>query len=179
MSAPTRREKMDCTRARQILHERLDGDVVDLSVDREYRTHLATCAPCSAADRDMQSIQSGLRELPLIGLPDMALERVWRGTTRKRLGRAARLSFWGLDWRGVAAAAALAAVLLGVHGVRPTHPTEAELNQAAAEARMALLLTARALRQSEETVLREVLAKEVSPALGRAPIPRAAEGGSR
>ena len=34
------------------------------------------------------------------------------------------------------------------------------------------MLTARALRQSEETVIREVLAKEVSPALGRAPIPR-------
>ena len=170
------KETMTCEQARATLHELLDGDSVDR--EQEYRDHIAACSGCREADRDLQTIQTELRALPLAALPDTALERVWRDTTRPKGRQVSRRRFRGMDWRPAAAAAALAAVLLGVHFVGPPDPSEAELNQAAVEARMVLQLTARALRQSEETVIREVLAKEVSPALGRAPIPQHAKDGS-
>jgi hypothetical protein len=49
-------------------------------------------------------------------------------------------------------------------------PTEAELAQAAEEARMVFTLTAQALRKAERTATRDVLAGEVSGALRRVPI---------
>ncbi len=179
MSEATRSRRTDCEQARATLHGLLDGDPVDGEREQEYRNHLAACSSCREADRDLQTIQSELRALPLAALPDTALERVWRGTTRPQGGPVSRRPSWSMDWRAMAAAAALAAVLLAVQLVGPPAPSEAELNQAAVEARMVLLLTARVLRQSEQTVIRELLAKEVSPALGRAPIPRRAEDGSR
>lgn len=170
MSEPTIRET-DCGRARSTLHGLLDGDAVEPRVERAYREHLAVCSSCRETDRDLRMIQGELKELPLQALPDTALERVWRRTVRAEAARPTRRRFAGLDWRAVAAAAVLAAVLLGLQSIVKPEPSEAELNQAAVEARMALLLTARALRHSERTVMREVLAKEVSPALERAPIP--------
>jgi len=181
MSEATRsRDDIGCARARATLHGFLDGDPVNRALEQQYRDHLAACSSCREADRDLQMIQGELRALPQADLPDTALERVWRRTVRPHGGRFPRRRSWGLDWRAVAAAAALAVILLGVHTLGPPEPSEAELNQAAVEARMVLLLTAKVLRQSEQTVIREVLAKEVSPALGRAPIPRRdAEDGSR
>jgi len=160
-----------CARALETLHGLLDGDAIGPTVERAYREHLAVCSTCRETDRDLRLIQGELKELSLPALPDTALERVWRRTVRAEAARPTRRRFAGLDWRAVAAAAALAAILLGLPSIVAPEPSEAELTQAAVEARMALLLTARALRHSARTVMRAVLAKEVSPALERAPIP--------
>ena len=49
-------------------------------------------------------------------------------------------------------------------------PTESELQQAAADARMVLQLTSQALRRTEKTVFQDVLTDEISEALRQAPI---------
>jgi prophage antirepressor-like protein len=52
----------------------------------------------------------------------------------------------------------------------PAGPSEAEMHQAAREARMVLHLTSRALRKTEAAAFRDVLTDEVSQALRRTPI---------
>jgi anti-sigma factor RsiW len=170
---------LSCEGAREIVHRLLDGDPVDPSREQTYRVHLAACWNCREAEADLRLIQSELRSLPARGLPDTALQRVWRQTSRRKASRPARRRSKVFDWRAAAAAAALAAVLLGVWSTRPPEPDPEELERAAVEARMVLLLTARTLRRSEETMMRKVFVEGVTPALARAPIPQRTEDGLR
>jgi len=75
---------------------------------------------------------------------------------------------WGLDWRAAAAALVLG---IGVWSLWPAAGySDAEMQQAALEARLALKLTARALHDAEEAAVQGVLKREISPAIRRLPM---------
>jgi len=140
--------RLTCAEARGLLHRRLDGDGIGPEAEGRYLEHLTGCADCREAGAGLQRVQTALRRMPAPAMPDLALERVWRQTSRPLRRRRGR----GLPgWRPAAAAAALAAVLLGFWAIRePSGPTELELQRAAAEARMVFAVTARTLRQSQQ-----------------------------
>jgi hypothetical protein len=151
-----------CAEARSALHAWLDGS----AKPADLAAHLERCPACREIEADLSLLVRELRSLPPIGFPDERLEQVWIRTTRASGRR--RLWPWGL-----AAAAVLALVAVGVGLLRenaPASPSEAELRRAAAEARYALRLTAETLRRAERAAVRDVLTREVSPALRRVPI---------
>jgi len=159
---------MTCTQAREAIHATLDVDLVDAALRERLDAHLERCADCREHAREHRRIQQGLRSLPTLELPDELLARVWAETTQAAARPAVRPRFLGL-----AAAAVLAVALVGTWLLRePVQqgPTEAELQQAAAEARMVLQLASKALLQTEKAAFQEVLTEEVSEALRRVPI---------
>jgi hypothetical protein len=115
-------------------------------------------------------VRQALRSMPLLRFPDADLEQVLNRTVRAEPRRR-------LVWRPLAAAAAVAAVLLGVFLLRGTGTgdgTEAfsrqQVEQAAAELRLVLAYTAKTVRHAERTAVGGVLVNEMSPALQRIPI---------
>jgi anti-sigma factor RsiW len=142
---------------------------MDAGSKQQLEAHLAGCAACREFASEMRVIQDGLRSLPELTLPDDVLDEVWNLTTRARRAPV-RVRRWHL---AAAAAAVLVMVLAGIwlrNGSAPTGPSEAELAQAAREARMVLELTSRALRRTERAVVRDVMTDEVSRALRRVPV---------
>jgi len=166
-----RRRGMSCERARELIHRRLDGELMDAVRRQELEDHLDSCAACRRARAELDSVQAALRALPRIPMRDEALREVWEQTSRSRPDRASRARRW-LDWRPAAAAAALALALWAAWdlGAVRTGPSPEEVARAAEETRMVLGLTARALREVRQAAVTEVLAEEVSPALRRVPI---------
>ena len=160
---------LPCSEAREAVHVSLDAELMDAALKRRLEAHLAGCTECRAFVAEMRVVQEGLRSLPELQLPDEALEEVWNRTTRAR-----RVRGFPRRWNLAAAAAAvLVVVLAGLwlrNGSAPPGPTDAELERAAAQARLVLGLTSRALQRSERAVLHDVLTDEVSPALRRVPI---------
>jgi hypothetical protein len=157
-----------CAEAREAIHLSIDADLMDAGLKRSLETHVSSCADCREFAAEMRAIQGGLRALPELRMPDEALERVWDRTTRSRHASAR-------TWRRnlAAAAAVIVIALAGLwlrNGSAPPGPTDAELEQAARDARMVLQLTSRALRRTERAAVRDVLTDEVSQALRRVPI---------
>jgi predicted anti-sigma-YlaC factor YlaD len=160
--------ELGCAGAREAIHVSLDADLMDAGLKRRLEAHVAGCASCRAFASEMRAIQEGLRNLGELRMPDDVLEEVWVRTTRSRRAPARA---WRL--RLAAAAAVLVVVMAGLwlrNGSAPTEPTDAELAQAAREARMVLQLTSRALRRAERAAVRDVLTDEVSRALRRVPV---------
>jgi predicted anti-sigma-YlaC factor YlaD len=170
-------ESIDCARARRALDDRMDGPL-DPGREADLTAHLARCAACREHEAGLLLVRSALRSLPRAPLPDEALDAVWARTIAApspRLERPAR-------WAAVAAAvlvAGLALVLVRDRGPSPTRPSQAEIAQAASEARLVLGLTARAMQRSESAATRQVLAGEVKPALDRIPIRWSDDGSDR
>lgn len=161
----------DCAAALHAIHTRLDGEFEAGSAEeRQLEQHLVSCAECREADIELRAIQEGLREFPLDAMPDVAMRDVLNRTVRSR--RRTTAQRWGLDWRLAAAAVVTVGVIGMWYGLYPpqNEHSDAELARAATEARAVLALTAQALRKTERTVTRDVLADEVSPALRRVPI---------
>jgi len=178
-----RRRGMTCDEARERIHRLLDGELMDAVRRQDLEDHLESCAGCRRARTEFGSVQSALRELPQVPLPDEALREVWEQTSRSRTARPVARGRGWLDWRPAAAAAALALALWAAWdlGHLRTEPTPQEVARAAEETRMVLGLTARALRDARQAVVRDVLADEVSPALRKVPIrwPREAKNERR
>lgn len=157
---------MKCEQAVELIHQLLDGDLMDAGDRQEMEEHLASCDGCRRADAELRTIQQSLRAMPADSLPDDVLDSVWTSTTKSGGGRVYR---WGL----AAAAAVLVVSLLGLWQFGPpgaVEPTQAELDRATEEARMVFGLTAQALRKTERAAFKSVLAEEVSPALRSVPI---------
>lgn len=157
-----------CTEAREAIHVSLDADLMDAGLKRRLEVHIASCTSCREFAAELGAIQEGLRSLPELPMPDDALEQVWDRTTRSRRASARA-------WRRnlTAAAAVIVIALAGLwlrNGSAPPGPTDAELEQAARDARMVLQLTSRALRRTEQAAVGDVLTDEVSQALRRVPI---------
>jgi len=165
----TKVERFDCAEAREAVHTTLDTELVEAGLKQCLELHLSGCSACREFAEELRAIQGGLQSLPELELPDEVLQRVWNRTTRARPVR-----FWARPRNFAAAAAAVVVLALGGLWIQreavPAGPTEAELRQAAVEARMVLQLTSRALRKTEAAAFREVLTDEVSEALRRAPI---------
>jgi hypothetical protein len=157
----------DCLRARRAIHRRLDGEPVAAPAD-----HLAGCSDCRALAVDLETIRTALRSVAARQVLDgAALEQVWARTTLAELRAAPGR---GRGRRGaLLVAAALLAAAFGLWLLRPAVPAEpsrAELERAAAQTRLVLGLTARALERTRRAAVGGVLGGEVSPALRRVPI---------
>jgi RNA polymerase sigma-70 factor (ECF subfamily) len=154
-----------CDAAREWIHQSLDAELMDAATKQRLDDHLSGCAACRERADELRAVQEGLRSLPELKLPDDALEEVWRRTTRSRRTR---------PWYLAAAAAAITVLVLGGlwlrNGPQPTGPTDAELEQAAREARLVLQFASRALHRTEQAAFRDILTDEVSTALQRVPI---------
>jgi anti-sigma factor RsiW len=164
--------RMTCDRARGVLHEVLDGDLMDADLRSMLHAHLAGCQACREFEADTRQIQSALAALPMVSLSEEALDEVWNRTSRARAGSGG-FSRRGFDWRVAAAAAVVTIGLVGTWWIgapEPVGPTELELARAATEARMVLGMTANALRKTERATVEGVLADEVAPALRSVPI---------
>jgi anti-sigma factor RsiW len=167
-----RRRGLSCESARGLIHRLLDGELMDVVRREELEDHLASCTACREARQELGAVQDALRDLPEFPMPDMALQEVWKRTTRSgpatESGRGKARSYW----RPAVAAAALALALWAAWsaGEVRSKPTPAEVARAAEETRMVLGLTARALRDAQQAAVKEVLVDEVSPALRRVPI---------
>lgn len=149
-----------CAEARERIHAVLDGDLMDAEERLALDRHLTACAACSEARRELEQIQKSLRSMSDTPLPEDAFDDVLARTSRANV--ASRLRRFGTGWRAAAAAALLAAALWSAW---PTGPDQAEIDQATAEARMVILLTAQALSRTQRVAIREGIAGEVSPAL--------------
>jgi predicted anti-sigma-YlaC factor YlaD len=173
-----------CDEARLSIQNGLDGPI-DAAERASLDLHLAECAECRAYRDGLQGVQAALRALPELTLPDDALEAVWDRTTRAEAP--SRVRVWVYGWRGLAAAAVLTGVLIGlwawvgndpiVNGgtlaetqVTPGELTEEEIELAAEQVRLVLGLTGSALRRAEHAAVDQVLGGEVAPALKRLPI---------
>jgi len=157
-----------CAAARRAIHVSLDAELMDATIRQMLDEHLKCCAACRDFAAEMQTIQEGLHSLPEIRLPDQALERVWERTVRSR-----RSALRPRLWMPAAAAALVIVALAGLwlrNGSTPQGPTEAEIEQAAQQARVVLGITSRALHRTERAAFDEVLSEEVSGALRRMPI---------
>jgi len=161
--------RFDCAGAREAVHATLDTELVEAGLKQRLELHLSGCTACREFAEELRAIQGGLQSLPELELPDEVLQRVWDRTTRAR-----RAHSWARPRNFAAAAAAVVVLVLGGLWIQrepvPAGPTEAEMRQAAGEARMVLQLTSRALRKTEVAAFRDVLTDEVSEALRRAPI---------
>ncbi len=156
---------MSCEEIRKRIHLDLDGD-------RHVAEHLASCADCRVWIDEHAAIQASLRSLPELQLPDLALQRIWKRTSRSGEGRVAPV----VRHRRLRVAAA-AIVIAGAIGVwswrRPVpsvQPSDAELQVAAQEARIALELVGDALRRTRRVAVRDVLIDEVSGTLRKVPV---------
>jgi hypothetical protein len=171
--------RIDCARVMGWVHGRLDGETLEPATSRQLEQHLASCADCRQADEELRAIQVALRGLEVEPFPPTALEAVWERTTRR-----GEPGGW-FDWRAAAAAVVLAAGLFGLwSAMRPPvpprmavvaeeRPTRQELDQARAEVRLVLNVTAAALRKSEraaKTAIDEVLERRIPDALQKVPI---------
>jgi hypothetical protein len=171
-----------CDEFRGLIHDTLDGELMEAEASRRLHVHLASCEECRGFEAGLRRIQFALRGLDNQAMPDEAFDEVLDRTVRARGG-------WSraLDWRAAAAAAIL---ILATWNFWPTatdtptdarlvadiveigndgDPTEEELRQAAAQLRMILNRTGDVLERSGQSC-RELLGDQLSPALQRLPI---------
>jgi anti-sigma factor RsiW len=163
----TRIDKLDCDRARETIQRVLDGDLMDAALRGALERHVEACESCREYRHEITEVHETLRSAPPLTMSDEACEAVRDRTTRARRARSATLVRWGLDWRAAAAALVLG---IGVWTLWPAGYSDAEVEQAALEARLALRLTARALHDAEEAAVQGVLKREISPAIRRLPM---------
>jgi anti-sigma factor RsiW len=164
----TRIDKLDCDRARETIQQILDGDLMDAALRGALERHLEACESCREYRHEITEVHETLRSAPPLTMSDEAFEAVLDRTTRARPRRGATLVRWGLDWRAAAAALVLG---IGIWSLWPAAGySDAEVKQAALEARLALRLTARALHDTEEAAVQGVLRREISPAIRRLPM---------
>ncbi len=186
----------DCRTARRTLLAREDG--AQPAATREaLERHLAACAPCRRRAVEIDQALGALRSLPpALPFPAEALESVWDRTIRAepraaappvldairsaRPPRGARVT----GWRLALAAAVLLAAVLGPYvafrareDAAPAAPQASaslgpEERRAAAELRLVLELTDRALQRSQRAAVDGVLRRGVDPALRRVPVLR-------
>ena len=157
-----------CDKAREIIHEMLDGPVPG-ERGAEVERHLDGCNTCRAFRDELALVQRGLRDLPEIAMPHDALETVWEQTVRAD-EKVVRLVPRTKRWAVLASAAVLALVaVLAVFNLR-NGPNTKEVEIARAQLEQVLGLTGSALQKTQDATVDRVFRREVSPALRRIPI---------
>ena len=75
---------MTCLEALELLHARADGDPAagfDDARAAELESHVASCADCAKAARQIQALRSALRTMPAVRAPDGFRDGVMHGVT--------------------------------------------------------------------------------------------------
>jgi anti-sigma factor RsiW len=165
---------MNCENAKEMNHRVLDGELMDAERRQIHEAHLDGCPLCRAHREELRQVQSALSMLPGVPLSDDALEDVLARTVRapRETGGTARPRWtrWGL---AAAAAAILVVGFLGgtrfVEQPQEEQYTADDVARAAEDARLALNLTAQALRTGEKKII-EGVSGRVAPALQRVPL---------
>lgn len=160
---------LDCEAARSAIQERLD-DALSRTDDGHLADHTAACESCREFEEGLGAVREGLQSLPLVPLPDEALEAVWAHAVEREEPRSVSLR-WAPAWLAAAAVLTFAIVVPWSVSRRAADARmERELARATAETRLVLAVTSRALQRVEEVAVGEVLNARVSPALERLPI---------
>jgi anti-sigma factor RsiW len=153
----------------------MDGPL-DPAREADLSAHLARCAACREHEAGLLLVRRALRALPEAPLPDEDLAQVWARTVDGPPVRLERPARWAaLTAAALVAGLAIVLIQVGTGPVEPP-PSQAEIAQAAQDARLALGLAARAMQRSEHAAVNQVLAGEVQPALSRIPIRWSEEG---
>jgi predicted anti-sigma-YlaC factor YlaD len=180
--------EFDCRRARQTVHEILDGDGPAADGTGWLDEHLTVCESCRGFDADMRALQASLQGLPALRLPDSVLDQVRRVTMGEPDRPQAKR--WRIEWRSFAAAAVLTAAAFGLWqwngredleeppstvGMIVIDPARLERDpeyarHIAEETRRVLGLTSQALRQTERAAVRGVLVDQIAGALEKVPV---------
>ena len=158
-----------CDEVCRIIEEQLDGVRFADSHERSAEEHLAECDQCRDYRDDMLAVRDRLRSLPLIPLPDDALDAVLSRTVGgDPAGQPVRYRRVGLT-RFATAAALVMGVLLPWFILNPpnTAVRESETNRAVVEAHYVLDVVAGALHRAERAALSDVLGGRLAPALQR------------
>lgn len=156
-----------CDEVRRIIEERLDGVRFADSDGRAVEEHLAECGRCRDHRDDMLAVREGLRALPLIPLPDDALDAVLSRTVGgDPAGQTVPLRRVGLTRFATAAALAMG-VLLPWFILNPPNAAvrESEVNRAVVEAHYVLDVVAGALHRAERAAVSDVLGGRIAPAM--------------
>ena len=175
MSDDTTPVRIECAKVREIMQELMDG-----SVPAERREmldeHLAGCTECREVRQGLETVRSALRSLPVVPLPDDALDEVLAKTVDAHPDDASADAWKSRVGAIVAVAASLLVVVLAVQWSRQQPDPFARtatvverapvpIEQARLEARRVLEITAVALARSEQVAFERVLGGEVSPAI--------------
>ncbi len=155
-----------CARARAAIHERRD-ETLDAAHRARLERHLASCVDCAAFGDEIDVVSEALGGLPRLRLSDAALESVLERTVRARRRRVARAGLAG----AAAAAVVLAAALILARDPSPPlseAPDAAALERARSGVELALGVSGRALRRTEEIAKRSASAR-IAPAFERVP----------
>jgi predicted anti-sigma-YlaC factor YlaD len=156
------------------MHERLDRGG-PTGTAGALDAHLRDCSSCRHLFGELAAVQSALRQLPSFELDQKSIERVLAVAADPRSASPPHRRRTGMRLVPAAAAlllAVMAGLVLRPDGVlvaRQTH-SSAELERAAAEVELVLGLTGDALRRSREAAVRDVLDRELAPALRRIPL---------
>jgi predicted anti-sigma-YlaC factor YlaD len=160
-----------CAAIRTALDEWLDlapGSAAAAEVD----AHLRHCADCREVADGLLQVRRVLREIPPAPLPRPALDLVLERTVRAQVRRPDRPAA-GFGWLAAVAATVLAlAFLPWLLRPAPEARSAAELEHAERDAARVLALAADAIHRGEHAVVRGVLLRHVSPAVGKVPLRR-------
>jgi hypothetical protein len=157
-----------CREVADRLEAFVDGDL-DLDAAAALEAHLAGCAACREQHRLAAAVRDGLRGLPELDTPEHVLAAVRRATAAERIRSSGPAPRWA--WRTAAAAALAVAAASGVlwwHGAHQPQPapTQYQVAEAAAEARLALRYVADFSRRAGIEATRQVLVSNfLEPAL--------------
>lgn len=158
-----------CEKVRRTIEERLDDIGVGDPQDRAVEEHLVACGCCRDYRDDMLAVRDALRTLPLIPLPDDALDAVLSQTVGSApAGKSVPLRRFGLT-RFATAAALVMGIL--VPWFLLNHPNaavrESEINRAVVEAHYVLDVVVGALHRAERAAVGDVLGGRLAPAMQR------------
>jgi len=140
--------------------------------DGGLEQHLADCHPCREHRDNLLSVRQAVRTLPLLPLPDDALEAVF-GRTVNDVAAGPSARFPGRRWVRFATAAAIVMGVIVpwfVLNRRNADVRAARADRAVAETRYVLNVVTGALNRAERVAVNEVLGGRVAEAVHRVSI---------
>jgi predicted anti-sigma-YlaC factor YlaD len=159
-----------CVATRKAIHETFDGHMAS---ERRagLERHLAECEACAAFRDELARVETALRELPVVAMPEGALETVWDRTVRAERSGIRFLPRARIRRALAAALAAVAAVAAWMaHRAAESGPSPDEIRLARVQLERVLEITGSALGRTRNAALDRVFRREVAPVLRRIPI---------
>ena len=159
------RKSLSCVEVNELIEQHVDGDLPEATV-AVVADHLARCTSCAAEADLAAAISHELSRIPQFDVPDALLSTVHRQVAPDRQPEPTNFRRFHHRPAAMLAAAAVVVLVAGVVlvGSRPPRdpqPTEAGVDRATDEARLAFALVAHATRRAEAEVMEGVLRERV------------------